>query len=220
MSIDERWGVGDKADSRSFDTTTVGDRIVELIHGEHPHSRRDNNTYARDPQSGVVHEFDGHRRLIDVRIESNNYLKSSDLSGDQIRRSVNVSIWSDGTQVYETFHRDVQAACLKAHHLVGVLSEHESGWLSADERIRLSGRRVYYHDTPATITGLVEEQGAVMIRIEPQDAQGIRVRGKEITEDWEDWEDWEDRDGGYTVKDDVLSPHIWWWRNDDETRTR
>lgn len=207
----ERWGVGDKADSRSFDTTTVGDSIVELIHGEHPHSRQDNTTYARDPQSGVIHEFDGHRRLIDVRIESSNYPKSSSLSGDEIRKAVNGTIWSDGTQVYEFFHRDPQAACLRAHHLVGVLSEHESGWLSTDERMRLRGRWIYYHEMPATITDLIEEQGVVMIRIEADDARGVLVRGKELAEQWEDWQN---ADGSYVVKDDVLSPHIWWWRDE------
>src|ERR1051326_6599782 len=135
----ERWGVGDQADSRAFDTTTVDGRIVELIHGEHPHSRRDDNTYARDPITGAIHEFDGHRRLIDIKIESSNYLKESDFSGDQIRKTVTGTIISDGTQVYEFSHRTVEAVLLQAHRLLQGLQEHESGWLSADERIRRRG---------------------------------------------------------------------------------
>ncbi len=206
----ERWGVGDQADSRAFDTTTVGDSIVELIHGEHPHSRRDNNTYARDPITGTVHEFDGHRRLIDIRIESSNYLKSSSLSGDEIRKSVGVII-SDGTQVYEFHHRTPEDVLLMAHRLLVVLQEHESGWLSADERMRLPGRKIYYHEMPATIQYVIEEQGCVMISI-ARDAMNSRVRGREIAELWEDWLD---SDGDCVVKDDVLSPHIWWWRDSE-----
>lgn len=208
MTTESKWGVGDKADTTAFDTTTVGGRIVELIFGEYPHSRRDNNTYARDPISGVIHEFDGHRRLIDVRIESSNYLKSSSLSGDEIRKAVTGRIICDGTQVYEFFHRDPASALLKAHHLLGVLSEHESGWLSADERMRLVGRKIYYHDVPSTITRLIEDQGCLMIAIEPG-AQPV-IRGKDAEDVWEDW-----RTGDhYEVKDDVLSPHIWWWRDE------
>jgi hypothetical protein len=207
----ERWAVGDQADSRTFDTTTVDGSIVELIHGEHPHSRNDNSVYARNPVTGTVHEFDGHRRLIDITIKSSNYLKESDFSGDQIRKSVVGAIISDGTQVYEFSHRTVEAVLLQAHRLLQVLQEHESGWLSADERMRLPGRKIYYHEMPATIQYVIEDQGCVIISI-ARDAMNTRVRGQEIAELWEDWLD---ADGDYVVKDDVLSPHIWWWRDDE-----
>lgn len=210
MATETKWGVGDKADAESFDTTTVEGNIVELVFGEHPHSRRDNNIYARDPQRGTVHEFDGHRRLIDVRIESSNYLKSSELSGDQIRKSVTGTIICDGTALYEFSHREVDGALLQAHRLVTVLQEHESGWLNADDRMRMIGRKIYYHEVPATITGVIEDQGCIMIAITATDAEGIRIRGEEIAEMWEDWRH---AAGSYVVKDDVLSPHIWWWRD-------
>lgn len=205
MTQTENWGVGDQAASRAFDTTTVGDSIVELIHGEHPHSRRDNTTYARNPVTGGVYGFDGHRRLIDITIKSGNYLKSSNLSGDEIRKSVVGAIISDGTQVYEFSHREPERALLKAWQLLGVLQEHESGWLSTDERMRLPGRRIYYHDVPATISGLVEDQGCVLIETAP----GIELPNRGDDDRWDDW-----REGDhYVIKDNVLSPHIWWWRD-------
>lgn len=213
MTTDEKWGVGDKADARAFDTTTVDGRIVELFFGENPHSRQDNNIYARDPQSGAVHGFDGHRRLIDVRIESGNYLKSSYMSGDEIRKAVTGRIFCDGTQVYEFSHRHPDEALLTAHRLLRVLQEHESDWLIADARMKMIGRTIYYHEMPATIRATIEEQGCVMIELAAEAVQSVRVRGKEIAELWEDWQD---SDGSYTVKDDVLSPHIWWWRDASE----
>jgi hypothetical protein len=208
VTTGSKWGIGDKVDAKAFDTTTVEGRIVELVFGEHPHSRSDNNMYARDPMSGQIHDFDGHRRLIDVRIESSNYLKESSLSGDEVRKSVSGTIFSDGTQVYEFGHRDPAAALLMAHGLVVKLGEHESGWLNADNRMRMPGRKIYYHEIPATIVALIEEQGCVMISTEP----GIEptIRGQDAADLWEDC-----RDGDhYTVKDDVLSPHIWWWRDE------
>jgi hypothetical protein len=204
--------VGDQADSRSFDTATVHGRIVELIAGEHPHTRSGNNVYARDPISGVIHEFDGHRRLINIHIESDNYLKTSYLSGDQIRKTVTGTIMCDGEQVYEFSHRDPQAALLQAYRLLGLLQEHESDWLSADSRLRMIGRPIYFHEMPATVVRTIEDQGCIMIHIAAKDAVVV-VRGQQIEELWEDWRG---ADGSYTIKDDVLSPHIWWWRDEPE----
>jgi len=45
--MEEQWGVGAKASAKAFMQTKVGKETVELIHGEHPHSRSDNNIYAR-----------------------------------------------------------------------------------------------------------------------------------------------------------------------------
>ncbi len=47
MDNENNWGVGDCADAKAFDTAIVNGRSVDLIHGEHPHSRSDNTTYAR-----------------------------------------------------------------------------------------------------------------------------------------------------------------------------
>lgn len=103
----EQWGVGNKADSKAFDTALMGkqDEVVELIHGEHPHIRGPNNTYARWAD-GDIDGFDGHRRLVDVQLHSTNYLKTSHYSGNQIRKAGTCTISIDRVQVYEFFYRD------------------------------------------------------------------------------------------------------------------
>lgn len=56
-----QWGVGDQADAKAFATADVAGQRVDLIHGQFPHSRRDNNTYAR--MSHHIVAFDGNRPL-------------------------------------------------------------------------------------------------------------------------------------------------------------
>jgi hypothetical protein len=200
------WGIGNKADAKPFDRTFLGDKEVDLIFGEHPHSRQDNNEYAR-LEDGTIHDFCGHRRLIDVEIKSSNYLKSSHLSGDEIRKSVIGSIFSDGKKVYEFFSREPDIALLRAYHLLQKLQSHESNWLSLDGRYALVGRKIYYHDQPATINAFIEDQGCVIIQSEPSFAPP-RSNEEDELDYWSDWK----RDDHYEIKDDVLSPHIWWFR--------
>lgn len=101
MSKNEKWGFG-KGDTEPFAITWLGknkNQQLELLWGEHPHSRSNDNMYARTP-SGTIFEFAGHRALIDIEFKSYNYLKESELSGDQIRKGGICKIISDKVPVY------------------------------------------------------------------------------------------------------------------------
>src|SRR5262245_54628123 len=110
---EEKWGYGDPQDKKPWGKAIMGrpgrPRPMDLLWGEHPHSRSNNNIYAREGD-GEIYGFDGHRILIDVTIRSNNYLKSSYYSGDEIRKGGSGAIIADGEQVYEFFFRDPQWA--------------------------------------------------------------------------------------------------------------
>jgi hypothetical protein len=199
----EGWGVGDQADSKAFDTVPEG----ELIFGQFPHSRSDNNIYLRRPDGEIV-PFDGHRRLIDVDIKSSNYMKDSYYSGDEIRKSVLGSIIVDGVKLVEIFGREVQQVMRWVDRAIDEYSEHPSNWFSKQAREEMPGRRIYYHDQPATIKRLVEDQGCVIIETEPGFVPPRRDQDEDMYDYWEDWK----VDGHYEVKEEVLSPHIWWWR--------
>ena len=101
--MSDEWGPGDLSKAKTFGWTTIGEEkdggALELFFGEHPHSRRDDNIYARDDH-GNVYGFDGHRPLIDVTFRSYNYLKSSHLSGDEIRKGGQCVILADREPVY------------------------------------------------------------------------------------------------------------------------
>lgn len=201
--MSEQWGVGDQADAKAFDTVPEG----ELIFGQFPHSRRDNNIYLRRPDGEVV-PFDGHRRLIDVEITSSNYEKESEYSGDEIRKSVTGSIIVDGVKLVEIFGREVQQVMKWLDRAIDQFSEHESNWFSKKAREALPGRKIYYYNQPATIKRIIEDQGCLIIETEPG---FVAPNRNDDEDDFDTWEDWR-VDGHYEVKDDVLSPHIWWWR--------
>lgn len=201
--MSEQWGVGANADVKAFDTIAEGD----LIFGEFPHSRSDNNIYLRRPSGDIV-PFDGHRRLIDVDIKSSNYLKDSEWSGDEIRKSVTGSIIVDGVKLVEVFGREVQNVMKRIDRAIDEYSEHESQWFSKKAREALPGRQIYYYNQPATIKSIIEDQNCLIIETGPN---FIAPNRNDDEDDWDTWEDWK-VDGHYEVKEEVLSPHIWWWR--------
>lgn len=200
----EEWGIGDISKASSHGWTTLGENdngVLEVLYGEHPHSRNDNRYYARDDH-GTIYEFDGHRILVDVQIKAHNYLKESYLSGDQIRKGGECVILSNREPVYSFFFRDTRRALLHAHHLIGVLSEHSSGIMRKEDRERLPGRKIFYREKPAVIEQLILDQGCVIIRSsdgEPFPPPVYREKG-------------ESDERETAIKDDILSPHIWWFR--------
>jgi hypothetical protein len=159
------WGIGNKKDDKAFATASVGTTQVELVFGEHPHSRQDHNIYARYPD-GRIENFDGHRILTRIEIGETNYLKESELSGDEIRKGGYGKIFFDGIQCYEFFHRDAEWACLRAKQLVAELKEHSSGWANKKNRDKLVGRKVFWERTPAIIKSLIVDQGCVILEPE------------------------------------------------------
>jgi hypothetical protein len=198
--MSDEWGVGNNTEEKAFAMAKVGSKLVELILGEHPHSRSDNNIYARWP-SGRIDGFDGHRIIVKVEIEEENYLKQSELSGDEIRRGGVGKISFNGVQIYEFFHRDAEEALIRARGLVQKLKDSEARLWEPD---KLIGRKIYYRETPAVIDSVILEQGCVMIRTED---------GQKFPEPcWRKGEDFGPEPES-RIKEDVLSPHIWWFRD-------
>lgn len=202
--MSDQWGVGNKADAKAFDTIQEG----ELIFGEFPHSRQDNNIYLRR-KDGSIEDFDGFRRRIDIKVVSSNYLKESEYSGDQVRKQVLGTIIVDDVPLVEIFGRDPVDVMRRLEILITEYSEHASGWFNKNDREKLVGRKIWYHDQPATIVRLIEDQNCIMIATEPDFKPP--QRGEDPEEMYDYWDDWK-KDDHYEVKDEVLSPHIWWWR--------
>jgi len=204
---EEKWGPGDLSGAKPWGTAKMGtadspQEAVGLFWGQQPHSRNDNNCYAKFKDGGVV-GFDGHRILIDVSIKSSNYLKDSYYSGDEIRKGGSCVISADGVAVFEFFFRDPQWALLHAHAIIGQLSEHSSHWLVASERGRLVGRKVWYERDPAVIVRLIEDQGCVILEPDGVAAFATPV-WREPGDDWDEYRT--------SIKAEVTDPKIWWHR--------
>lgn len=204
MSDETKWGIGSAKDAKAFDTIELHGSTYDLIFGEYPNSRQDNNIYARSP-SGNIEGFDGHRLCWRVEVEEHNYLKESELSGDEIRKGGSFKLYVNGECIYEGFCRSVEYGMDAAKRMMATLGEVAGGdWLRAKDRDRLVGRQIYYHGVPAVVTSLIVDQGCIII----QAAEGHKLKPPVWEGDPEDWE-LDHQDG---VKDEVTSPHIWWWR--------
>lgn len=134
-----QWGVGDRANSDAHSTTIVGGHVVELIAGEHPHSRSDNSTYARyrgRGSGGRVVGFSGHSRRWALEIEEFNYLKESHLSGDEVRRGCRAKISVEGRQVYAFGGRDLLAVMALVPAKIVALEDLIGGLLDPDRARR------------------------------------------------------------------------------------
>ena len=151
--------------------------------------------------SGRVEDFDGHRIQTDVRIQTYNYMKESELSGSEIRRGGTVTICLNNFQVYEFFFRQPEDALLRARNILFELYEHPVQAWRSDERERWVGKPVFYRDHPCHIKYFIWDQGCVLL--ETDDGKSFPSPA------WDD-ERWSETSS--TLKDDILSPHIWWWR--------
>lgn len=202
--MNDEWGVGAKANDPSFETGHLDDGTpYELIFGEHPHSRSDNTIYARfkEPMGSEresIVGFDGHRILVRIELRTMNYLKTSFLSGDEVRKGGEWRVWLNDHEVYSGFLRDPFEALLtirqKLHQLLDLPVALWNGETP-------EGRKVYYRQTPAIITRWLPDQGCVMLEVD-----GV---------DYFPPVPWhEDQEKDRTIKDDILTPNIWWWRED------
>lgn len=202
--MSEKWGVGDRARSKSFDTVRVGGEEVELIHGEHPHSRRDDTTYARFPD-GRIEGFDGHRPLIGFRYEPVNYLKSSGLSGNQVRKGGAVVISFNGNDTYSRFCREPERAAALVLELLPKLTEHSVPlWWEGENYKAMINRKIYYKGTPCVVTDWDRAVGEITVKT---------IDGKPFPlESWQGKSDILYDESDYE-RLDILDERIWWHRD-------
>jgi len=196
--MEEQWGVGNAKEKKAFDTVKMGDETLELIFGDHPHLRQDNTVYARTEEGGI-YGFDGHRLPIKIEIEEENYLKSSGLSGDQVRKKCSIKVFCDGIQILDETHRSYEHGYRIAHQFIIDMEMHWS-WFpkKVDEEI---GKIVGYREQLCKIKRVIIEQACLILET---------LDGKPFKKFlWEDEDDCEEKES--TVKVEITSPHITWY---------
>lgn len=194
---------------KPFDRVAVGETAVDLLFGEHPHSRRDNNIYARFPD-GRMEGFDGHRVLCTVLFQDYNYLKTSGLSGNEVRKGGTCTITMNGFQCATFFYRDLTWALLEAHRQIAKIQDFDVHLWQEEDRAALVGRKVYYRNHPAIITAFYEEDMDVILM-----ADGGTFPLAAYQQERDAGEMWDDEETAH-VKDSIFSPHIWWYRRDPQ----
>lgn len=200
MTAKDRWGVGKEKGAPAWDRALIEGRMVDLVWGEFPHSRSDNQVYARFPGGRIV-GFDGHRVQIRVEFATENYVKESGLSGDEVRKGGTLRVWFDGFLVVEEFCREHEYALELARRRISEVFESHVQFWKEEERKKLPGRKVYWQVWPGVISSYVDG-GFVMIRPEAPAKAFPPVPHQR-----------EDGEAGYkSVKVSILDRSIWWTR--------
>lgn len=202
----EKWGAGDKSKWRLCGKVKIHDKSCQLIFGEHKHGYSEERFYVVEDEESEPVPFSGHSTLISVQLDTYNYRKESHYSGDEIRKGGQGLIIADEEIVYEFFFRDIHLALLKANNIIGELQGHASNWLNKIDRANLVGTKVYYERTPCIISGLIVNQGCLIL--ETADANPFPVPIYELEED----EEAVGEEMGKEIKTTVLDPKIWWFR--------
>lgn len=204
----ERWGVGKEGNSKAFDTVKIGDEEFDLIHGEYPHSRQDNTTYARHKKyPDHITGFSGHRIPFKIEIEEYNYLKSSGLSGDKIRKGCIGKLFLDGQQIFECGGRTYDRAYKNIERFIDSM---EMMWSWYPKKVNEEiGRLVKYEGQMFRIKSFIISQGCMIL----ETADG-KPR-KPFQSEAEDVEEG-DFEHGTSIKVEVNSDNIWWFPTDKE----
>ncbi len=194
----EKWGVGERKDEKAFDTVKIDGETYDLIFGEHPHSRQDNNIYARSPK-GSITGFDGHRLPFKIIIEETNYMKSSGLSGDQIRKSCTGKLFLNDVQIFDCYHRTYDR-CFK--QIERFRDDMEMNWSWYPKNIKEKiGKEVGYREQLFVIKSIIVDQGAMIL--ETPDGKPRKLFMWESEEDNDDIHD--------SLKVEITSPHLDWY---------
>lgn len=197
------WGAGKEATSKPFDTVKIGAMDYELIHGEFPHSRRDNNTYARSKDNPErIYDFDGHRLPFKIEIEESNYLKSSSMSGDEIRKACTGKLSLNGTTIFECGGRNYERAFKNIQNFIDSMEEKWSWYPFKLEEWK--GKIIKYEGQLFKIESFIVPQGS-MILVTPDGKPR-----KPFCHEQEDVEKGHFDGMGY-VKIEINSDKIWWY---------
>lgn len=201
----DAWGPGDKAGAKAFDVVAVDGVGLELFNGQFPHSRRDNNTYARD-ERGDVTGWSGHRAPVEIHVREGNYLKTSGASGDEWRGSCKTDVAIAGVHVYTLgAGREWMHALTRLPDVVARLLEHPVS-LWRDQPV---GRRVWYRDQAAVVDRWSAERGVFLT---PDSTWFFRKHGWARNKDDDDGSWYDDYGRGLYV--DVLSSDVYWFRDE------
>lgn len=145
--------------------------------------------------------FDGHRTLWSFSYEPENYLKESELSGDEWRKGGQAKIFRNGVCVFNEFCREPDRAFRILAYYLPILQEFPWEYV-------VVGRKLYHAGIPSVID-YVGTDGEITVRTE--DGKPYEIYGhkqEEKKEDPEHFEDeWYDKDRIH-----VTDKRLFWFR--------
>lgn len=123
--------------------------------------------------------------------------------GDSVYARCTATITCNNRVIYQFFGRNVQECTIKASYILQKLEAHPFNFSNPEEEI---GRKIWYHQQPAIISGLMLDQGCILIK----HAHGEPFN---LSKPWDDDDIDNVWDGKTEVKDDILTEEIFWFRS-------
>lgn len=203
-----QWGYGQGSPHSPYviQQVKVGDEVLDLLFGEHPHSRSDNSIYARF-SSGAMVGFNGHRLLHDITFHDVNYLKTSGISGNEVRGSGMATITINDSPCGFVTYRDIFEGLLAVRARLRAIHDLPFRAWDARDRDAMTGKEIFYHNTPAIIT--IADWEYMEVNISPE-------KGHDFPKTpWQSDDSYREM-GSLGVRDSMFSPHIWWFRNNTD----
>ena len=143
-------------------------------------------------------DFNGHRALWSFSYTPYNYLKESELSGDEWRKGGSIKIFKDGICMRNEFCREPLNAASRMWHLLAECMEGYWDYLEI-------GRKVYYKDHPCVIKSILDD-GELILATENGEHFPLWAFQKEDKDEAENTE-WTD-----TTRVHYTDSNIHWWR--------
>lgn len=198
-----KWGVGKEANSKPFDTAIIHGQKYDLIFGEFPHSRRDDNMYARSQENPEeIVGFDGHRLPFKIVIEEKNYIKRSGLSGNEVRKSCSGALFLNDVQIFDCSHRKHEYTYKAIQQFI---DDMEGNWdwfpNKVNEKI---GTFVMYENQLFKIESFIVSQACMMlVTPDGKPRQPFVYEHEDVEEN--------DFDGTDSLKVEITSDKLWWY---------
>lgn len=146
-------------------------------------------------------EFDGVPCRWSFKVEQNNYTKSK-WGENEVRSNCICTIYRNDKEFMSFGTRDYEYASSKAQVLITKLQEHPINFTSKNYIKEIEGRKIWYREQKAIIERYIEGQNCIIISFE----DGEYKEPEYLKEDIENL-------GELEIKEDLLSPHIWWFRD-------
>lgn len=184
---------------------------VDVAHARADEQNRDHTIWkwakvSDDPEHWS--KFHGHLVQVDVTFSTRNERRVNDWKGiDEIRPSGSWLIYLNRAAAYGQDYDsgDPLEVLLRIRSaLKKLLGLGPMSWHRGDTIAALVGRPVWYERTPAVLTRVIPEQGAVIL--EPD---GVNEFPPPAWATAEHGGMYDERD---TVKADLFDQRIWWWR--------
>lgn len=193
--------------SRPIDTGYVDDgEEYELVYGDPEQHNQEPSLYARFP-NGVSVPFEGHRVYVKVQLQTYNFLEEPLFTEQRVLSGGRARIFLNHQLVYGFFFRNPEEALERAKTTLRQLKDFGpiKKWCREEIEQQLVGRKIFFRECPAIVESFIGEEGSVWIRADtPSGAFPIPCCARDQVQ----------AGGDSRLKEDLLSPHIWWWRSD------